>query len=102
MADHITRYDKMPIPPIEAHTEYFSAGIIRIGVEFRVLNDVAVADGTNRVYQTQFAQVAQTGNYHVVLANYAGSVTSEVAVATVEPDVAPPVVVNAASMKEAP
>jgi hypothetical protein len=43
MADHITRYDKMPIPPIEAHTEYFSAGIIRIGVEFRVLNDLEVA-----------------------------------------------------------
>ena len=43
MADHIIRYDKMPIPPIEAHTEYFSAGIIRIGVEFRVLTDVAVA-----------------------------------------------------------
>jgi hypothetical protein len=43
MVDHITRYDKMPIPPIEAHTEYFTAGIIRIGVEFRVLNDLAVA-----------------------------------------------------------
>lgn len=43
MADHITRYDKMPIPPIEAHTEYFPAGIVRIGVEFRVLNDAAVA-----------------------------------------------------------
>ena len=43
MADHITRYDKMPIPPIEAHTEYFPAGNVRIGVEFRVLNDVAVA-----------------------------------------------------------
>jgi len=43
MADHITRYDKMPIPPIAEHTEYFSAGIICIGVEYRVLNDVAVA-----------------------------------------------------------
>lgn len=43
MADHITRYDKMPIPPIEAHTEYFDAGVIRIGVEYRVLNDLAVA-----------------------------------------------------------
>lgn len=40
---HITRYDKMPIPPIEAHTDYFAAGVIRIGVEFRVLNDAAVA-----------------------------------------------------------
>lgn len=43
MADHITRYDKMPIPPIAEHTEYFSAGSIRIGVEYRVLNDAAVA-----------------------------------------------------------
>jgi hypothetical protein len=43
MADHITRYDKMPIPAIAANTEYFDAGIIRIGVEFRVLNDVDVA-----------------------------------------------------------
>lgn len=43
MADHITRYDKMPIPPIEAHTEYFDAGVIRIGVEYRVLNDLEVA-----------------------------------------------------------
>jgi len=43
MADHITRYDKMPIPPIVENTEYFAAGIIRIGVEFRVLSDAAVA-----------------------------------------------------------
>lgn len=43
MADHITRYDKMPIPPIDAHTEYFNAGAIRIGVEYRVLTDDVVA-----------------------------------------------------------
>lgn len=43
MSDHITRYDKMPIPPIAAHTEYFEAGAIRIGVEYRVLSDELVA-----------------------------------------------------------
>lgn len=44
MGDHITRYDKMPIPPVEAHTEYFQAGDIRIGVEYRVLTDELVAE----------------------------------------------------------
>lgn len=43
MGDHITRYDKMPIPPIDAHTRYFDAGVIRIGVEYRVLTDDVVA-----------------------------------------------------------
>jgi hypothetical protein len=37
MQDHITRYDKMPIPPVEAHTVYFQAGAVTIGVEYRVL-----------------------------------------------------------------
>ena len=40
---HITRYDVMPIPPIEAHTEYFEAGALRIGVEYRLLNDAISA-----------------------------------------------------------
>lgn len=44
MDDHITRYDKMPIPPIEAHTEYFDAGVICIGVEYRMLTDELVAE----------------------------------------------------------
>lgn len=43
MAGHITRYDKMPIPPNDAHTRYFDAGVIRIGVEYRVLTDEVVA-----------------------------------------------------------
>lgn len=42
MAEHITRYDKMPIPPIDAHTQYFEAGVMRIGVEYRVLTDEVV------------------------------------------------------------
>lgn len=43
MADHITRYDKMPIPPIEKHTRYIDVGNVRIGVEYRVLTDDLVA-----------------------------------------------------------
>lgn len=43
MGDHITRYDKMPIPAIDARTRYFDAGVIRIGVEYRVLTDELVA-----------------------------------------------------------
>jgi len=43
MGDHITRYDKMPIPPIAAHTDYFEAGAVRIGVEYRVLTPELVA-----------------------------------------------------------
>jgi hypothetical protein len=58
MADHITRYDKMPIPPIAAHTEYFEAGVIRIGVEYRVLTD-AVASAIRA--SLQGAQGTETG-----------------------------------------
>ena len=43
MADHITRYDLMPIPPVEAQTEYFDAGAVRFGVEYRLLNDAIAA-----------------------------------------------------------
>ncbi len=43
MGDHITRYDRMPIPAQDANTEYFDAGNIRIGVEYRVLTDAVVA-----------------------------------------------------------
>ena len=31
-ASHITRYDKMPIPPVEEHTEHFEAGVVSFGV----------------------------------------------------------------------
>ncbi len=43
MADHITRYSVMPIPPIEAHTTWFDAGGLRLGVEYRRLDDAIVA-----------------------------------------------------------
>jgi hypothetical protein len=40
---HITRYSLMPIPPIEAHTHWFEAGGVRIGVEYRLLTDAIAA-----------------------------------------------------------
>lgn len=43
MADHITRYDLMPIPPVPSQTEYFDAGAVRFGVEYRLLNDAIAA-----------------------------------------------------------
>lgn len=43
MPDAITRYDLMPIPPVEAQTEWFDAGGVRIGVEYRLLNDAIAA-----------------------------------------------------------
>jgi hypothetical protein len=43
MTGHITRYDLMPIPPVEAQTEWFDAGALRIGVEYRLLNDAIAA-----------------------------------------------------------
>lgn len=39
MNEHITRYDKMPIPPVASQTTWFEAGPVRVGVEYRLLND---------------------------------------------------------------
>jgi hypothetical protein len=44
--DHITRYDLMPIPPVEAHTEYVDAGSVRFGIEYRLLDDAIAAAST--------------------------------------------------------
>ena len=43
MNDHITRYDRMPIPPVEAQTTWIDAGAVRIGVEYRLLTDAIAA-----------------------------------------------------------
>jgi len=43
MTSHITRYDKMPIPPVEQHTEVFDAGEVSFGVEYRLLTDAIAA-----------------------------------------------------------
>ncbi len=42
-SSHITRYSVMPIPPIEAHTTWFRAGPVEVGVEYRLLNDAVAA-----------------------------------------------------------
>lgn len=39
----ITHYDVLPIPPVEAHTRWFDAGVVRIGVEYRLLDDAIAA-----------------------------------------------------------
>lgn len=43
MSDHITRYDLMPIPPVAEQTEYFEAGPVTFGVEYRLLTDAIAA-----------------------------------------------------------
>ncbi len=60
MSGHITRYSVMPIPPVEAHTTWFDAGELRIGVEYRLLTDavaaaaeLAAADGDVRGQTTE-------------------------------------------------
>jgi hypothetical protein len=53
MADHAKRYSLMPIPPVEEHTAYFEAGPIRIGVEYRLLNDEIV----NRHMEVQHQRI---------------------------------------------
>jgi hypothetical protein len=40
---HITRYDVMPIPPVEAHTEWFEADGLAIGVEYRLVTEAIAA-----------------------------------------------------------
>jgi hypothetical protein len=40
---HITRYSVMPLAPVQEQTEFFDAGPIRIGVEYRLLNDAIAA-----------------------------------------------------------
>ena len=39
----ITHYDILPIPPVDEHTRYFEAGALRIGVEYRLLDDAIAA-----------------------------------------------------------
>jgi hypothetical protein len=45
MADDrgITRYELMPIAPVEEHTEYFDAGAVVFGVEYRLLDSAIAA-----------------------------------------------------------
>lgn len=58
MADHIIRYDKMPIPAIDNHTRYFEAGGLRVGIEYRVLDDIVTARARQHLEQ---ASGSETG-----------------------------------------
>ena len=40
---HVTKYDRMPLPPIEARTTWFEVGPVAIGVEYRELDDAIAA-----------------------------------------------------------
>lgn len=40
---HVTRYSVMPIPPVEENTTWFDAGAVRVGVEYRLLDDAIAA-----------------------------------------------------------
>ncbi|MFT5444073.1 MAG: hypothetical protein ACI8W3_003125 [Myxococcota bacterium] len=46
MPDHVTRYSVMPIAPNDVHTTWFSAGTLRLGVEYRLLTDAVTATAT--------------------------------------------------------
>jgi hypothetical protein len=41
--DPVTRYDVMPIPPVDTRTEYLDAGAVVFGVEYRLLTDAIAA-----------------------------------------------------------
>jgi hypothetical protein len=51
----ITHYDVLPIPPVEAHTRWFEAGVLRIGVEYRLLDDA--------IAQAHMREVDPGGSY---------------------------------------
>ena len=55
MPSHITYYNQMPIPPLEAQTEFVDAGPLRFGIEYRLLSEavtaasnIAAASGTDK------------------------------------------------------
>jgi hypothetical protein len=58
--DHITRYDVMPIPPLESQTTWFDAGAVRIGVEYRLL-DEAIAAASSMEAATGDAAAGEIG-----------------------------------------
>jgi hypothetical protein len=63
MSDPVTRYDRMPIPPTPERTEWFEAGAIAIGVEYRLLDDAiaAAAQTESAVGHAGSAAAAATG-----------------------------------------
>jgi len=60
---HIKRYNLMPVPPVEKNTEYFDVGVLRIGVEYRVLSDDIVAAARSRLATARGDDPGQTGDF---------------------------------------
>lgn len=57
---HITSYSVMPIPPVAVHTRYFDAGAVKIGVEYRLLDD-AIAEAHMREVDAAGTYAPATG-----------------------------------------
>jgi hypothetical protein len=58
----VTKYDIMPIPPVEAHCEQFEAGPVTIWVEYRLLDDaIAAAHQANEGFDGKIEQVDDCG-----------------------------------------
>jgi hypothetical protein len=58
----VTKYDIMPIPPVEAHSERFEAGPVSIWVEYRLLDDaIAAAHTVTEGYDGEITTVQDRG-----------------------------------------
>jgi len=68
MVRGVTKYDIMPIPPIEAHSQRFEVGPISIWVEYRLLDDaIAAAHTVNQGYDGTITTIDDRGvSLHVL------------------------------------
>jgi len=58
----VTKYDIMPIPPIEAHSTRFEAGPVEIWVEYRLLDDaIAAAHTVLQGYEGEIETIQDRG-----------------------------------------
>ena len=57
---HITSYSVMPIPPVEANTRWFGAGNVRIGVQYRLLDDAIAAAAEAQLTAAEGGERGQT------------------------------------------
>jgi len=58
----VTKYDIMPIPPVEAQSRKFDAGPVTIWVEYRLLDDaIAAAHQANEGFDGEIAQIDDRG-----------------------------------------
>jgi hypothetical protein len=57
---HVTSYSVMPIPPVEANTRWVEAGVLRIGVQYRLLDDAIAAAAEARLTAASGGERGQT------------------------------------------